>query len=90
MIDHRSQLFGIAAIDSNSTLGSSGATGAAPTSCGCLVGIDIVSLISARFYDQRRHVIQRVHCVMAFRSDVKKGDGPFTPPEVVPAGGGFW
>jgi hypothetical protein len=87
--DQNRQLFEGAAIGSNSALRSSRATGAAPTSCDCLVSIDIVSMISARFYDQRRHVILRVHCVMAFRSDVKKGDGPFTPPEVVPAGGGL-
>jgi hypothetical protein len=46
-------------------------------------------MISARFYDQRRLVIQRVHCPMAFRSVLKMGDGRFTPPEVVPAGGGL-
>jgi hypothetical protein len=46
-------------------------------------------MISARFYDQLCLVVHRVHCAMAFRCALKMGDGLFTPPEVVPAGGGL-
>jgi hypothetical protein len=64
-------------------------TGASSTSPGCFLGSAIVSMISARFYDQRRLVMHRVHWALAFRSALKTGDRLFTPPEVVPAGGGL-
>jgi hypothetical protein len=87
--DPHLQLFEILASDANSTSRSSGATDASSASSGCFVGIDIVFVISALFCHQRRLVIHRVHCAMAFRAALKMGDRPFTPPEVIAAGGGF-
>jgi hypothetical protein len=88
--DPHLSIFEIAASDANSTSRSSGATVASSASSGCFVGIDIVFIISALFCHQRRLLIHRVHCAIAFRSALKMSDGLFNPPEVVPAGGGFW